>query len=201
MPARVRPDDRQAHASESDEHLMAGLQARDKRALDLLFARYSRLVFSIGYRILRDYGEAEELVQEVFLYVFRSAAMFDPAKGRARAWITQAAYHRALNRREYLTNRRFYVGTDADEPADSLHGDTDLDRELATKLDRVQLEKAFRELPEKQRRTLALFFFEGLALREISARLNEPLGNVRHHYYRGLENLRKSAIVKALRGI
>jgi RNA polymerase sigma-70 factor, ECF subfamily len=201
MPILARAVTDEDWSSESDEHLMARLQARDKRALDVLFDRYARLVFGIGHRILRDYGEAEELVQEAFLYVFQSAGLFDPAKGRARAWIVQAAYHRALNRREYLANRRFYVGTDSAAPTDALRGDTDLDREIAAKLDRVQLEKAFRELPEKQRRTLSLFFFEGLSLKEISTRTEEPLGNVRHHYYRGLDNLRKSTIVKALRGI
>ena len=186
--------------AESDESLMARLQARDKEALDLLFLRYSRMVFGIAHRILRDYGEAEELVQEAFLYVFQRAHIFDPAKGGARAWIVQAAFHRALNRRQYLTSRRFYAGTDFKSLADALCGDVDLDREIAAKMDRAQLQKAFGGLPEKQRQTLELFFFEGLELKEISERLNEPFGNVRHHYYRGLEKLRKSSFVKTFRG-
>jgi RNA polymerase sigma-70 factor (ECF subfamily) len=61
------------------------------------------------------------------------------------------------------------------------------------------LERAFEQLPEIQRVTLELFYFEGLELREISERLNEPLGNSRHHFYRGLERLRKSAFVQRLR--
>src|SRR5580704_5014716 len=83
---------------ESDEEIMARLQARERGALDALFDRYSRLVFSIGNRVLRDHGEAEELVQEAFLYIYQRAALFDPSKGRALAWIVQAAFHRALNR-------------------------------------------------------------------------------------------------------
>jgi RNA polymerase sigma-70 factor, ECF subfamily len=62
----------------------------------------------------------------------------------------------------------------------------------------VHLQKAFEELPEMQRRTLELFYFEGLALREVSAELSESLGNVRHHFYRGLERLRNSALVQRL---
>lgn len=82
---------------------------------------------------------------------------------------------------------------------DTLLGETDLDREIGAKLNRAQLKKAFEELPEMQRGTLELFYFEGLELREISEKLNEPLANVRHHYYRGLEKLRKSAFVKKLK--
>jgi len=185
--------------SESDEDLMACLQAKDEEALALLFDRYSRLVFSIGHRILRDYGEAEELVQETFLYVYQRAALYNPSKGRARSWIVQAAFHRALDRRQYLASRRFYLGTVSDSLADALCGDTDLDREITAKLDRAQLQKAFRELPEKQRQVLELFFFEGLELKEIGQRLNESLENVRHYYYRGLEKLRKNSFVKQLR--
>ena len=66
-----------------DEEIMARLQTRDKTALPLLFRRYSRLVFTIARRILRDHGEAEELVQEAFLYIFRRATLFDPSKGSA----------------------------------------------------------------------------------------------------------------------
>ena len=78
-------------------------------------------------------------------------------------------------------------------------GGTDLDREIGSKLNRAQLRKAFKELPDVQRVTLELFYFESLDLREISEKLNEPLGNTRHHFYRGLERLRKSAFVQKLR--
>jgi RNA polymerase sigma-70 factor (ECF subfamily) len=78
-------------------------------------------------------------------------------------------------------------------------GATDLDREIGSKLNRAQLQKAFAELPDVQRVTLELFYFEGLDLREISEKLSEPLGNTRHHFYRGLERLRKSAFVQKLR--
>jgi RNA polymerase sigma-70 factor (ECF subfamily) len=78
-------------------------------------------------------------------------------------------------------------------------GGTDLEREIGSRLKHAQLQKAFAELPDVQRVTLELFYFEGLDLREISERLNEPLGNTRHHFYRGLERLRKSAFVQRLR--
>jgi RNA polymerase sigma-70 factor, ECF subfamily len=183
----------------SDEELMARLAENDSAALDVLFGRYSRLVLGIALRILDDYGEAEDVVQEAFLYLYQKATLFDSAKGSARTWIIQVAFHRALDKRMYLGRRGFYLGTEIDCLDDTLLGETDLDREIGAKLDRAQLEKAFAELPEMQRRTLELFYFEGLELREIAEKLNEPLGNVRHHYYRGLERLRKSAFVRKLR--
>jgi RNA polymerase sigma-70 factor (ECF subfamily) len=183
----------------SDEELMARLDANDSNVLNLLFERYSRLVLGIALRILHDHGEAEEVVQEAFFQVFQKANLFDPAKGAAKAWIVQIAFHRALDRKAYLDRRGFYLCTDIGCLDDTLLGKTDLDQEIGARLNRVHLEKAFEELPEKQRRTLELFYFEGLALREIIEKLNEPLGNVRHHLYRGLERLRNSAFIQRIR--
>lgn len=183
----------------SDEELMARLCARDPRALDALFRRYARLVMSIAFRTLGDHGEAEDLVQETFLYIYRKAALFNPRKGPARRWIVQIAVHRSLDKRSYLDRRGFYFGTKIDSVNDTLLGPTDLDREIGAGLNRAKLESALAELPHSQRRTLEMSFFEGLGLREVAARINEPLGNVRHHYYRGLERLRKSAFIQKLR--
>lgn len=182
-----------------DEKLMARLQLRDSEALDALFERYSRLVLGIALRILRDHGEAEDTVQETFFYLYTRAGLFDPAKGTARAWIVRVAYHRALDRRLYLGRRGCYIGTKIDSVNDTLLGATDLDREIGAKLNRAHLERAFGELPEAQRRTLEMFYFEGLELREIAEELNDALGNVRHDYYRGLERLRKSTFVGTLK--
>ena len=110
-----------------------------------------------------------------------------------------SAFLRALDRKSFLRRRGFYLGTEIDPVHDTLLGATDLDREIGAKLNRAQLERAFAELPDEQRRTLEMFYFEGLELREIADQLNEPLGNVRHYYYRGLERLRKSAFVGKLR--
>jgi RNA polymerase sigma-70 factor (ECF subfamily) len=187
-----------AASGQSDEDAIARLQARDSNALSLLFDRYARLVLSIALRILRDYGEAEEVVQDVFFYVYQKASLFEPARGSAKAWIVQIAFHRALDRKAHLSRRGFYVGTDIDPLHDTLLGHSDLEHEVGSEMNRVHLERAFEELPEIQRRTLDLFYFQGLELREISERLNEPLGNVRHHFYRGLEKLRKSAFVRRL---
>lgn len=183
----------------SDEELMQRVQLGDKTALGVLFDRYSRTVRGIGFQAVRDQGEAEEIVQDVFLYVHKKAALFDPSRGSAKVWLIQIAYHKALDRRTYLTRRRFYDGTDIEEVEDNVKGTSDIEQELATKFSGEQLRKAFEELSDRQRMTLELFFFQGFTLREISQQLDEPLANVRHHYYRALKKLKTCEVVARLR--
>jgi len=185
----------------TDEELMSLLRVEDPKALDLLFSRYSRLVYGIAFRILRNSGEAEEVVQECFLYIFRKPLSFEPSKGSARVWIVQVAYSRARDRKAQLLRQGFYVrgNYDPGEMDTILANQNDLEREIGARLDLDRLRQAFNDLSVVQRRTIQLFYFEDMELREISEYLHEPLGNVRHHFYRGLERLRKSAIAERLR--
>jgi RNA polymerase sigma-70 factor, ECF subfamily len=187
---------RQAGHPLSDEELMGWIQAKDHWALDELYSRYSRLVFGIALRLLKDRSEAEEVVQEVFLAIYQKAFQFDAAKGSGKTWLVQIAFSRARDRRSHLTRRGFYSGTDIDSLDDTLQGRDNIEHEVGIRIDFAYLLSAFEELTQMQRATLELFYFQGLELREISERLNEPLGNVRHHLYRGLERLRKSPAVK-----
>jgi RNA polymerase sigma-70 factor, ECF subfamily len=185
--------------SPTDESLMLALRKRDHDALAELFRRYSRLVFSIGFRVLQDAGEAEEIVQDVFLYLFERAAQFDPARGAAKTWVAQIAHSRSLDRRNFLQRRQFYAGTDIADFTDTLAGAHDVERQVMSRWNLSQLQVALRDLPEKQRRTLELFFFDGLELKEIARQMGETHENVRHHYYRGLQKLRKNGIVNPLK--
>ena len=188
-------------AESSDERLIALLKSQDPQALDILFSRHSRLVYGIALRILHDAGEAEEVVQECFLYFYRKAETFEPARGSAKVWIVQVAYSRARDRKAHLSRRGFYVRTNIESLGleDTLSGRDDIESEIEAKLDLSSLQCAFDELTELQRETLKLYYFEDMGLREISERLHEPLGNVRHHFYRGLERLRRSTLVERLR--
>lgn len=178
---------------------MAALKENDQEALAELFRRFSRLVFSIGFRILEDAGEAEEIVQDVFLYLYQKSSRFDQAKGSAKAWIVQVTQSRSIDRKNFLCRRHFYVGTDVAELADTLAGTSDVEQQVMSKWNLAQLGLALRDLPDKQRRTLEMFFFDGLELKEIAQKLGESPKNVRHHYYRGLQKLRKSGIVQTLK--
>src|SRR6267378_4077701 len=92
----------------SDEELTQCVAAGRHEALAVLFDRYQHLAFSVALRIVRDPGEAEEVVQTVFLDIFRAIANFDPRKGILRVWILQYAYHRALHRKRHLVSNHFY---------------------------------------------------------------------------------------------
>jgi RNA polymerase sigma-70 factor, ECF subfamily len=190
------------HAADpaSDEDLVVRVCAGDKEALALLFDRFAQSLFRVAYRVLGDRGEAEEVVQDVFLHLFiKKSITFDPSKGAARPWLVQVACRRALDRRTYLLRRGFWSGTELDPLAESLSGGPNLEAALETNSDRAQLERALDELPERQRTTLQSYFFEGMELKEISEETGESFGNVRHAYYRGLERLRKSTFVQQLR--
>jgi Sigma-70 region 2 len=92
----------------SDEDVMEQLRQGHRDALPILFDRFYRLVLKVALRILRDPGEAEDVMQDVFLEIFSKAAQFDPARGSPKTWILQYAYHRSLSRRQYLALRNFY---------------------------------------------------------------------------------------------
>jgi RNA polymerase sigma-70 factor (ECF subfamily) len=176
----------------SDEGVMEQLRQGHPDALVVLFDRFYRLVLSVALRILRDRGEAEDLMQDVFLEIFNKADQFDPAKGSPKTWILQYAYHRSLNRRQYLSLRNFYDRHQITEQDVSESDPVDISwRGLTVQEWQPVIQEGLATLTEKQRKTLELACFQGLLLSEIAERTKEPLPNVRHHYYRGLEGLRK----------
>jgi RNA polymerase sigma-70 factor, ECF subfamily len=185
----------------SDESLLAQIAGGDREALAILFQRYARLIRGVVVRILRDSSEAEDLVQDLFMFLQRKCAIFDSSKSSARSWIIQMTYHRAIERRRYLTTRRFYTRADAEgfrnHPVRTPTSESDYSAEAV--FGRNGLEKVFATLSEDQRETLRLYFFEGFTLAEIAAQLGQPHCNVRHHYYRGLAKLRKQMFATTVR--
>jgi RNA polymerase sigma-70 factor (ECF subfamily) len=185
-------------SSVSDESLLRQIGIGDRDALATLFERYARLTRSVAVRILRDTAEAEDLVQDLFLYIQRKCGIFDSSKSSARSWIVQMAYHRALDRRRYLQSREFYAQPFFQANSAEVVGKptTESDYSAEAVFGRNGLEKIVNALSTDQRETLRLHFFEGCTLAEISQQLGQPLGNVRHHYYRALDKLRKEMFSK-----
>jgi len=177
----------------SDEDLLLRMERGDRSALEYLFDRYSDIVRGIGFRVLRDRTEAEDLVQEVFLQLWGKVKGFDPNKGSGRLWIANIAYRRAFDRRMQLHRRGVFGGTDIESVENTLVGAADTEEQLADIVTGEQLHAAFEQLNERQQATLEMYFFGGLNLREISEQLGETLENTRHHYYRGLRRLRALA--------
>src|SRR5271167_5175924 len=173
-----------------DGELMAHLQAGCNDALTVLYDRYHRLVLSIALKIVRDPGEAEDVMQSVFLEIFRSVAQFDPAKGTTKVWILQYAYHRAINRRQHLNARNFYNQTNLSEIETHLpETPSPLGKFAQNELTHL-LRQGLATLNGPQKRVVELASYNGLSMREIADKMGDSLSNVRHHYYRGLEKLR-----------
>jgi RNA polymerase sigma-70 factor (ECF subfamily) len=158
-----------------------------------LFHRYARTLREIGRRILRDKTEAEDLVQEVFLYIHRKSSVFDSSTGSASSWIVQVAYTQALMRRRRLKAQGFYLSAiteKADECGIVNSEGADYDHTVEGLFGRNVWKKIVEDLTHDQRETLRLHFFEGYTFTEIAERLGQSHANVRNHHYRGLEKLR-----------
>jgi RNA polymerase sigma-70 factor (ECF subfamily) len=192
--ASVVVDDRNQTPTEvCDESLLARIATGDQEALAILFRRYARMVWSIAKRILRNASEADDLVQDVFLLIHRRASVFDSSKGTARSLIALMTYQRAFTRRRYLNARHCQAPIEAAEraayaaaPPAPLY-----DQSIEAHFGRKGLRQALGEMSEDQRETLRLYFFEGYTLGEIAVQLGQSAGNVKHHYYRGLDRLRR----------
>jgi RNA polymerase sigma-70 factor (ECF subfamily) len=173
-----------------DELVMAHLGRGHDDALGVLFDRYHRLVLHVALKIVRDVGEAEDVMQIVFMEIYKLAVQFDAARGSAKTWILRCAHHRSINRRKHLLRRKFYATDDIASLADVLPA---FDPNIIASQEAKQLiEHGFQALNAIQRRVIELAYFEGLTLKEIADETGESLGNVRHHYYRGLERLRQT---------
>ena len=184
----------------SDEKLIASICNGNRDALSCLFQRYARVVHHVAYKVLRDAFEADDLVQEIFILIYRKAATFDDSKASARFWILQMTYHRAITRLRYLKSRHFYAQVDLEDVesqlVDSRNETERVEQFLDSAVKNSALRKLMAELSENQQNTLRLYFFEGYTLDEIALELQQTIQNVRHHYFRGLERLRKRIFQK-----
>jgi RNA polymerase sigma-70 factor (ECF subfamily) len=175
---------------ESDRALVARIEARDAEALGLLYDRHSARLLGLAQRIVGDTGEAEEVLQEVFLHVWKSAATFDPSRGPVLAWLLVATRSRSIDR---VRARRPSGGhgarslEEAPEPASR----EDIESEAASKEWEDQCRAAIAELPQDQRRALELAYFEGLTQQEIAEATETPLGTVKTRVRLGLVKLRE----------
>ena len=185
----------------SDEALMVRICDGSREALGILFRRYARLVRAVAMRILRDDSEADDLLQDVFLFFHRNCSIFDSSRSALRSWIVQMTYHRAIDRRRYLNSRHFYTRVDLDGVAELLDSRPE-SREEGTHLNSVvgnaTVAGLLDSLTEDQRNTLSLHFFDGYTFAEIGAKLDQSVGNIRNHYYRGLDKLRKRLFAEKL---
>ena len=172
----------------ADEVLVRRLaQSGDERALSELYDRYAGLIYGAGVRYLGDRALAEDLVQDVFTAVWRSAAGFDPSRASFATWVYRITRNRAT---DLIRRRRARVRT-VDGARHPEIGEEDTTGELPRNFD---VAAALSRLPEIHREVLVLAYFHGLSQSEISRQTNTPLGTVKSRTTAALRALRESML-------
>lgn len=174
-----------------DTDLVAWLAAGEQWPMEVLYDRYARLVFSMVLKILHDRERAEDLVQEVFLRVWRSADSFRASRGDFVNWLLGIAHHRAIDElRRQGSQRRQAIFVDEDAlrlVPQSEEGPAEM-AWITQK--RLAVRQAMQQLPAEQRQAIELAYFGGLTQREIAEHTGTPLGTVKTRMRLGLEKLR-----------
>jgi len=169
-----------------DAAVVAAIAKGDRLALAELYDRFGGILFALAVRIVRDRREAEDLLHDVFLEVWRAAKDYDPSRGRVRTWLTIRMRSRALDHQKSARVSR-NAGDDSviDRVADEA-GD------LSDSPDRTRVRAALGALPAEQRTVVELGYFEGLSCSEIAARIEVPIGTVKSRLAAALGKLRSS---------
>jgi RNA polymerase sigma-70 factor (ECF subfamily) len=172
-----------------DADLVARIAERDESALTTLYARFAGTLLALCTRILGQAGEAEEVVQETFLQVWRQAARYDPSRSSVNGWLVLIARSRAIDR---LRNRRVAersaLAADLEEPPPDTSPEGDRNVFFAER--RARIRRALAALPGEQRAVIELAFFRGLTQSEIALRTGTPLGTVKTRTLLAMKKLR-----------
>jgi RNA polymerase sigma-70 factor (ECF subfamily) len=178
----------------TDAALVRRLSAREGGALDVLYARYGRPAYSLALRIIGDSGFAEDVVQEVFLALWRDPSRYDPGRGGFASWLLSLTHHKAVDavRREESLRRRRQAATEDTVAMADENGTASVDEEVWSVLRGERVRKALRDLPDAQREALALAYFGGYTQREVASLTDTPLGTVKTRMLAGMRKLRES---------
>ena len=209
-PARIDTQDRRARGDRavgyppavkwqdcSDAELMQAVGRREVKAVEALYDRYARLVFSTAYRVLGDAHAAEDVVQDVFVRLWRTPERYVEERGRFLGWMLSVTRNRAIDevrsrRRRPLTESQVW---DPDEAGSLAEGtaSTAASREMASAElvdQREMVRAALADLPEEQRVAIELAYYSGLTQAQIAERLATPLGTVKTRMRLGMRKMR-----------
>lgn len=172
-------------STEDDSALLALVQSGDESAMASLFDRYSKVVYSVSLRVLRDPASAEDVLQEIFMQIWRNPDSFTSTRGSLGGWLAVVARNRSI---DTLRRRR---PTESVEDV-ILASSTNLADEAERNSLMERARSVIGNLPMEQRKTLEMAFFDGLTHSEIAEMTGDPLGTVKTRIRSALTTLRKA---------
>lgn len=172
----------------NDAALLVAVAAGDEQSMATLYDRYAAIVYSVALRVLGDTGAAEDVLQDIFMQLWRNPASFDSSRGSLGPWLAVIARNRAI---DALRKRR--PETDIDDVVVSV--EPDLTAEADRKLAMQKVRGVLSAMPPTQRSALEMAYFEGLTHSEIATKTGEPLGTVKTRIRAGLLALRKAFVL------
>jgi RNA polymerase sigma-70 factor (ECF subfamily) len=172
------------NAIPSDFALVTAIRSADQGAMSALYDRYSAIVYSVALRVLQDTGAAEDVLQDIFMQLWRNPEAFDANRGNMAAWLAVIARHRAI---DVLRKRR--PESDIADVVVSVEADLANDTDRSRTMDKVR--GALQTMSPPQRTALEMAYFEGLTHIEIAEKTGEPLGTIKTRIRAGLLSLRK----------
>lgn len=180
----MRPE----RAQDDDVDLLKAIAAKDEAALARLYDRYRVILFGLLMRILNNREEAEDVLQEVFLQVWRKAGDFDENRGRPFTWLVTLGRSRGIDRLRTLAARERVAEAGAREASEEI---SDAAADAFKSEQRGLVTNALAQLPDEQKRPIMLAYFDGLSQSEIATRLGAPLGTVKTRMRTGMMKLRE----------
>lgn len=168
-----------------DAALISRVRRGDQQAMAQLYDRYSGVVYAVALRVLADTAAAEDVLQDVFMQLWRKPSAFDASRGSLAPWLAVIARNRAIDQ-----IRKRKPETDVEDIVIAV--DADLEGDTARKLSIDKVRGALNAMAPGQRRLLEMAFFEGLTHTEIAAKTGDPLGTVKTRIRAGLLALRKA---------
>jgi RNA polymerase sigma-70 factor (ECF subfamily) len=169
----------------NDPDLLSAIRSGNTDAMAMLYDRYSSIVYAVALRVLCDTAAAEDVMQEVFMRLWRSPETFDSSRGSLGPWLAVIARNRAID-----GLRKRHPETDIEDVVVSVEPDLAGEAERARAMEKVR--GALGAMPPAQRSALEMAYFEGLTHTEIAAKTGEPLGTIKTRIRAGLVALRKA---------
>lgn len=171
----------------SDVDLLASIASRDKAAFDILYERYSQLVFNLGNKIVKDHDYAGEVLQSVFVQIWNKADTYNKNKGAVSTWIINITRNKSIDILRKTKKQKLNVDLDLD----NMESDTNYDFTLSERSERREvIMKAMESISPEQKKIIELIYFEGYTHKEASEILDIPLGTAKTRIHLGIAKLR-----------